>query len=116
MTNGVGTYVVDARLGLEEPAALERFDFTEKHMGVPVQIVLYAADQSAANAAARAAYARISQLDKIMTDYDPESELMRLCRQAGSAKPIPVTPIPVKLIPVTPAIPAAEPTTGRRGF
>ena len=91
MTNWVGACLVVALLGFEESTALERFDFTEKHMGVPVQIVLYAADQNAANAAARAAYARILQLDKIMSDYDPESELMHLCRQSGSTKPIPVS-------------------------
>jgi thiamine biosynthesis lipoprotein len=52
---------------------------------------LYGHDESAANRAARAAYERIKQLDGIMSDYDPESELMRLCLTAGQGKAVPVS-------------------------
>jgi thiamine biosynthesis lipoprotein len=70
----------------------ERFEFTQIQMGMPFRIVLYAPDADSANAAARAAYARIKQLNGIMSDYDPESELMQLCRTAGSGKAVPVSP------------------------
>jgi thiamine biosynthesis lipoprotein len=53
------------------------------------QITLYAPDQTAADHAAEAAFRRIAELDDIMTDYDPRSELMQLC-----ARP-PGTPVPV---------------------
>ncbi|MBL9125524.1 MAG: FAD:protein FMN transferase, partial [Planctomycetaceae bacterium] len=86
-----GSWLAVALLGLAEPERLERYDFTEKHMGVPVKIVLYAPDEAAANAAAQAAYARFAQLDKVLSDYDPESELMRLCRRAGTPEPTPVS-------------------------
>ena len=36
-----------------------------------------------ARQAARAAFARIAELDAIMSDYRPASELMQLCRKAG---------------------------------
>jgi len=47
-------------------------------MGMPVRIRLYAADGQAADAAARAAFARIATLDQMMSDYRPDSELRRL--------------------------------------
>jgi thiamine biosynthesis lipoprotein len=62
---------------------LERFTFTEPHMGTAARIVLYAPDAATANKAAAAAFARIAVLNKIMSDYDPDSELMRLCKHAG---------------------------------
>ena len=69
----------------------ERFEFTQIQMGMPFRIVLYAPDADSANAAARAAYDRIKQFNGIMSDYDPESELMRLCQTAGSGKAVPVS-------------------------
>ena len=70
----------------------ERFEFTQIQMGMPFRIVLYAPDADSANAAARAAYARIRQLNGIMSDYEPDSELTRLCRTAGSGKAVAVSP------------------------
>src|SRR5262245_60588875 len=70
----------------------ERFEFTQIQMGMPFRIVLYAPGADSANAATRAAYARIRELNGIMSDYEPDSELMRLCRTAGSGKPVPVSP------------------------
>src|SRR5260370_9747914 len=69
----------------------ERFEFTQIQMGMPFRIVLYAPDADSANAAARAAYARIRQLNSIMSDYDDESELMRLCKTAGTGEVVPVS-------------------------
>jgi thiamine biosynthesis lipoprotein len=65
-----------------EPA-LKRFQFTEPHMGTRFEIILYAPDEAAADRAARAAFQRIAHLDAVMSDYKPDSELMRLCRRAG---------------------------------
>ncbi|HET7220477.1 MAG TPA: FAD:protein FMN transferase [Vicinamibacterales bacterium] len=60
----------------ERPA--EPYEYAEIHMGLPVRIRMYAADRSAAEAAARAAFARIAELDRMMSDYRPDSELRRL--------------------------------------
>jgi thiamine biosynthesis lipoprotein len=70
--------------------ALMRYTFTEPHMGTTFRIVLYAADEPTANRAAQAAFLRIAELDDIMSDYRPASELMQLCARAGG-EPIPVS-------------------------
>ncbi len=62
-------------------AALQRFQFSAPHMGTMFSITLYAADQTVAKRAADAAFARVAELDRMMTDYDPQSELMQLCRR-----------------------------------
>jgi thiamine biosynthesis lipoprotein len=72
-----------------EPS-LTRYAFSEPHMGTRFRIVLYAADGTAANKASRAAFDRIAALDACMSDYKPDSELMRLCARAGG-DPVPVS-------------------------
>jgi len=41
-------------------------------MGVPVQILVYSADESLANAAVHAAFDRIRELNLIFSDYDDD--------------------------------------------
>lgn len=65
-----------------EPA-LSRFRYQEPHMGTLFRIVLYAPDRETADRAAKAAFARAVELNDIMSDYKPTSELMRLCARAG---------------------------------
>ncbi len=60
-----------------------RFEFVETHMGSDFQVVLYSADEATARRASRAAFERIAALDAALSDYSPESELMRLCDRAG---------------------------------
>lgn len=62
---------------------LKRFEFSETHMGTQFRLVLYAMDEAGAGAAARAAFARITDLDNHLSDYKPASELMQLCQKAG---------------------------------
>jgi thiamine biosynthesis lipoprotein len=67
-------------LGMEntEPV-LTRFEFTRTEMAVPITIVIYSDDDTNANRASKAAFDRIHELNDIMSDYDPQSELSRLC-------------------------------------
>jgi thiamine biosynthesis lipoprotein len=67
---------------------LDRVEYTEVHMGVPVRVVLYAADEAAAMQAARAAFDRVRALDAVMSDYRPDSELNRLSATAGEWVPV----------------------------
>src|ERR1041385_3991643 len=60
-------------------------------MGVPFRIVLYASDKNSADAAAEAAFRRISQLNDILSDYDTDSELSRLSQTAGQDWAVPVS-------------------------
>lgn len=69
-------------------AELFRFEFQQVHMGVPIKLVLYAADRPTANKAADAAFERIAQLDRIMSDYQPDSELSALSRTAGAGRAV----------------------------
>jgi thiamine biosynthesis lipoprotein len=70
---------------------LNRFEFTQPQMGVPFRMVLYAANQAAADSAAFAAFARIAQLNEIMSDYEMDSELSQLSRTAGQGKAVKVS-------------------------
>jgi thiamine biosynthesis lipoprotein len=58
------------------------YEAVEPHMGTLVRIKLYTADPRVAAAAFRAAFARIAQLDATLSDYKPDSELNRICRDA----------------------------------
>jgi FAD:protein FMN transferase len=62
---------------------LKRFERTQRHMGAPFRIVLYAPDEATADKAFKAAFARAAELDAMMSDYKRDSELMRLCQKAG---------------------------------
>lgn len=70
------------------PAA--RFDFVRPEMGTEFTITVYAKCESVARTATEAAFARVGALNQVMTDYDPESELMRLGREP-LGKPIRVS-------------------------
>ena len=59
-------------------------------MGTLINITLYAPDLAAAKAGAAAAFQRIDALEDIMSDYQADSELMRLCDQPFG-KPVPVS-------------------------
>jgi len=74
-----------------ESPPLSRFEFTRPQMGLPFRIVLYAPDAATANAAAEAAFARISQLNDSLSDYDADSELSRLSRTSGEDRAVPVS-------------------------
>jgi thiamine biosynthesis lipoprotein len=73
------------------PGEVRRFESTQRQMGVPFKILLYAADEPAANRAFQAAFSRISELNRIFSDYDPESELSRLSATAPAEKGVPLS-------------------------
>lgn len=74
-----------------EPSELGRYESTERHMGVFFRIVVYAKDEESANAATGAAFSRVAELNRIMSDYDPESELSRLSKSSPTESPIKVS-------------------------
>ncbi len=59
-------------------------------MGTTFRIVLYAADKDSAKKAADAAFARVGELDGIMSDYKQDSELMLLCKKFATEAGDPV--------------------------
>ena len=62
-------------------------EYTQVHMGLPVRIVVHAEEQRARDSA-RAAFDRIAALDRMMSDYRPDSELRRIGDAAGSWVPV----------------------------
>jgi thiamine biosynthesis lipoprotein len=70
--------------------SLQRFEFTKPQMGTLFRITLYAPDEAAAQVAAQAAFLRVAALEDIMSDYQADSELMRLCAQP-CMQPVPVS-------------------------
>lgn len=75
----------------DDARSLSRFEFLQIRMAIPVRITLYAPDEATANLASDRAYARFKQLDRCMSDYDPESELSLLCSGAVPGQPRPVS-------------------------
>lgn len=70
-------------------AAPARFEFVAPQMGTLFKVTLYAPDAGTAERGARAALARVRELNRILSDYDPDSEAMRLCRAPpGAAVPV----------------------------
>ena len=75
---------------------LSRFEYAETHMGSLFKIVLYSPDEATARRASRSAFDRIAALDASFSDYQPDSELMRLCDKAGG----PAVPVSKDLIDI----------------
>jgi FAD:protein FMN transferase len=69
------------------PAPLERFEAVEPHLGTLVSITAYAPSVDQARAAFRRAYARIAQLNQILSDYLPTSELNQISTQPRRLSP-----------------------------
>jgi thiamine biosynthesis lipoprotein len=60
----------------------QRFEAVEAHMGTLVQVTVYTPDEQTARRAFRAAFDRIGDLDRILSDYRPDSELALLSTEA----------------------------------
>ena len=76
---------------ISEPGPLARYEFTEPHMGTKVRVVFYASSPEHADEGRRAAFAVMKDVDDLMSDYKPDSELSRLSAAAGKG-PQPVSP------------------------
>ncbi|TWT57022.1 Thiamine biosynthesis lipoprotein ApbE precursor [Thalassoglobus neptunius] len=70
---------------------LDRYEFLQIRMGIPVTLTLYAPSRDAANVASTAAFDRFREIDRIMSDYDPDSELMQLCQFAQPDEPVSIS-------------------------
>jgi thiamine biosynthesis lipoprotein len=57
----------------------DRYQASEPHMGTLVSITLYAETSGQAQRGFVVAFGRIAELDSILSDYNPQSELSRVC-------------------------------------
>jgi thiamine biosynthesis lipoprotein len=78
-------------LPLLHSGADESFEFRRPCMGTVWTIRLHAAGEGPARRAVDAAFARIEELDGILSDYRKDSPLNRLSATAGSAAPVTVS-------------------------
>lgn len=60
-----------------------RVRISQFHMGMMMHVTLWATNEQHGRDAARACFARIKEVNRIMSDYEPDSELSAFCRQAG---------------------------------
>src|SRR4030043_291071 len=86
-------WVLGAGLTGTPPNAVRmaRFQYERTEMAVPMKLVFYAPDRDTANRAAESLFQRFRQLNDVLSDYDPESELRRVCDTAGGGKAVPVS-------------------------
>lgn len=87
-TTIVATMLLSGSSAVADPAAVRRYEYSEVRMGTDFRVVLYAADENVANRAAAAAFARVDELNKVLSDYDPQSELSLLSATSGSGKKV----------------------------
>ena len=59
---------------------LQRFEYSEVHMGVRARVVLFAESEEAALGAARLAFERIEDIEQAISSWRADSELARLVR------------------------------------
>ncbi|QEL18474.1 FAD:protein FMN transferase [Limnoglobus roseus] len=74
-------FVIAVLLGSGQLSAADprRFEFEEPHMGTVFRIVFYDTDKDDAITTATAAFKRVRELEAVMSDYSPSSEVMKLC-------------------------------------
>jgi thiamine biosynthesis lipoprotein len=76
----------------------QRFEFSHKSMGTIFRIICYTDQEDLAKQKSIEAFKRIDQLNYIMSDYLPDSELNRLSRSSGSGEYVQVSPDLLKVI------------------
>jgi thiamine biosynthesis lipoprotein len=87
----LGVWWIGAVCGVGgEVRAAERYAFERAEMGVPFRVTLYAGSEAEALAAAEAAFARVAELNAVLSDYDSDSELSRLSESSGQGRAVEV--------------------------
>jgi len=74
-------------------AELQRFEYVAPKMGTVFRMVMYAPDQATADKASAAAWARVDQLNAMLSDYDPNSELSKLGQRTLSGPMTEAVPV-----------------------
>ncbi|MGB1875254.1 MAG: FAD:protein FMN transferase [Akkermansiaceae bacterium] len=69
---------------------LERYQFSEAHLGTIVSLVFYSDNRAEAKALGKRCFEKVVELDGVFSDYRDDSELMALCKRAHE-EPVPVS-------------------------
>jgi thiamine biosynthesis lipoprotein len=86
----LGLSLAIASLAVPSQSELHRYEAVEPHMGTLVRITVYAPGEAVARDAFRFAFDRIRDLESILSDYRPDSELNQVTR-AGAGRAVPVS-------------------------
>ena len=70
---------------------LKRFEVSKRVMGVEFGLIVYAKNLDQARKAIVAVFERLADLEECMSDYDPDSELSKLCKSAIPGHPFKVS-------------------------
>ncbi len=62
----------------KEHPSLSRYEFLAPHMGTIFRLVFFASDANGAKSAANAAFERVAEINRVLSDYDPDSEISRV--------------------------------------
>ena len=89
---GACVWLILASISTAQESDLKRFEFTRIEMGVEFRVALYASGFEVASNASNAAFDRVRDLNKVMSDYESSSELMRLCATSKPGNPVVVSP------------------------
>ncbi|MBX3441439.1 MAG: FAD:protein FMN transferase [Planctomyces sp.] len=68
-----------------------RYEFEQIRFAAPVRLAFYAPSEPLANQLAEDVFRRLKEFDRIMSDYDPDSELSQLCENSGPGRPVRVS-------------------------
>ena len=79
-------------LNLSKAQQAQKLEYFHQQMGTQFKIIIYTSDQSKAEVAAKAAFARIDVLNDIFSDYNPESELNQIASSTSLDAPQQVSP------------------------
>ena len=78
---------------LSQPAEkFQRYEFSHKSMGTIFRIICYTDQEDIAKQKSVIAFQRVDELNYIMSDYLPDSELNQLSRSSGSGEYVKVSP------------------------
>lgn len=73
----------EAGVAANPEGPLRKFEYSQIHMGIRVNVTLFAKTPERGEEAAKAAFGEFARLEAIMSDYRPDSELMKFCARAG---------------------------------
>jgi thiamine biosynthesis lipoprotein len=72
-------------------AELHRYEFTDRQMGMPIRVVMYAESQKQADVAVKVVWTKFAAINAVASDYQDDSEIMRLSRKAPKTPNYPST-------------------------
>lgn len=70
---------------------LMRHEYSQVIMGMEFKLLFYAADESTAKRAAERAFGRVAELNSVLSDYDPQSELSQLSLSSSDGGWVPLS-------------------------